>query len=232
MRRLLPAMLACLAPLGGCETPPDHAQQAEIIQADVQQTFDGDMGALIYHGYEAARLAQAADAARGELASLPSYSPANINISNRASEMADQAAEQRRQAEAALNRILDPLRDRIAKLEQQQGENQAAAVAVTAVLQFAPGSAAVAATEQPKLQAIARYLAGHPRADVIITGWPDTGADGKVDGALARARADAVYAGLVRRGLPAQTKIAILAGAPPGDDAAGRRVEIQVQPAD
>src|SRR6516162_9955978 len=124
MRRVLPAILSCFCLLAGCETPPDHEQQAAIIQADVQQTFDGDVGALIYHGYEAARLAQAADAARGELASLPSYSPANINISNRASEMADQAAEQRRQAEAALNRILDPLRDRIAKLEQQQGQGQ------------------------------------------------------------------------------------------------------------
>ena len=240
MCRLLPVILSCLASLGlallaGCETPPDHQQQAEIIQADVQQTFDGDVGALIYHGYEAARLAQAADAARGELASLPSYSPANINISNRASEMADQAAEQRRQAEAALNRILDPLRDRIAKLEQQQGKNQTAGAAgpgaVTAVLQFAPGSAVVPAGEQPKLQAIAQYLTGHPGATVTITGWSDTGA-GEADGALARARADVVYAALVRRGLPAETKIAILAAAPPGDDAAGRRVEIQVQPAE
>lgn len=246
MRRLLPVILSCVAPLGlallaGCETPPDHAQQAEIIQADVQQTFDGDVGALIYHGYEAARLAQAADAARGELASLPSYSPANINISNRASEMADQAAEQRRQAEAALNRILDPLRDRIAKLEQQQGKNQTAGAAgpgaVTAVLQFAPGSAVVPAGEQPKLQAIAQYLTGHPGATVTITGWSDTGQSGtgtggRADGTLARARADAVYAALVRRGLPAETRIAILAAAPPGDDAAGRRVEIQVQPAE
>ena len=112
MRRLPHLALAAvlLALVAGCETPPDHDQQASIIQADVQQTFDGDMGALIYHGYEAARLAQAADAARGELASLPSYSPANINISNRANEMADQATEERRQAEAALNRLLDPLR--------------------------------------------------------------------------------------------------------------------------
>jgi outer membrane protein OmpA-like peptidoglycan-associated protein len=231
MRRPLPAIFCCLALLTGCETPPDHAQQAEIIQADVQQTFDGDVGALIYHGYEAARLAQAADTARGELASLPSYSPADIDISNRANEMADQAAEQRRQAEAALNRILDPLRDRIARLEQQQGRSQTAGVpaAVTAVLQFAPGSAAVPAGEQAKLQAIAQYLLRHRRADVTITGWSDTGA-GSEAGALSRARADAVYAGLVRRGLPAETRIAIRAAAPPGDDAAGRRVEIQVRP--
>jgi outer membrane protein OmpA-like peptidoglycan-associated protein len=234
MRRPLPVIFCCLALLAGCETPPDHAQQAQIIQADVQQTFDGDVGALIYHGYEAARLAQAADTARGELASLPSYSPANIDISNRANEMADQAAEQRRQAEAALNRILDPLRDRIARLEQQQGKTEIAGrpgpAVVTAVLQFAPGSAAVPAGEQAKLRAIAQYLLRHPRADLTITGWPDTGAGGAAAGALSRARADAVYAGLVRRGLPAETRIAILAAAPPGDDAAGRRVEIRVQP--
>jgi outer membrane protein OmpA-like peptidoglycan-associated protein len=237
MRRVLPAILSCFCLLAGCETPPDHEQQAAIIQADVQQTFDGDVGALIYHGYEAARLAQAADTARGELASLPSYSPANINISNRANEMADQAAEQRRQAEAALNRILDPLRDRITKLEQQQGKGQTSSLAtgpaaVTAVLQFAPGSATIPAGEQPKLQAVAQYLARHPRADVAITGWSDAGTGGKADGALSRARADAVYAGLVRHGLPPETQVSILAAAPPGDDAAGRRVEIQVRQAD
>ena len=232
MRRLPHLALAgvLLALVAGCQTPPDHDQQAAIIQADVQQTFDGDMGALIYHGYEAARLAQAADAARGELASLPSYSPANINISNRANEMADQATEERRQAEAALNRILDPLRDRIAKLEQEHtGKNQTAAV--TAVLQFAPGSAAVPAREQAKLQAIAQYLAGHPRAEVVITGWSDTGGSSPADSALSRARANAVYAALTSRGLPAETSVAILAAAPPGDDDAGRRVEIQVRPA-
>ena len=237
MRRVLPVILSCLCTLAACETPPDHEQQAAIIQSDVQQTFDGDVGALIYHGYEAARLAQAADAARGELASLPSYSPANINISNRASDMADQAAEQRRQAEAALNRILDPLRDRIAKLEQQQGKGQTSGLttgpaALTAVLQFAPGSATLAPAEQSKLQAVAQYLARHPRAAVAITGWPDTGTGGTAGGALARARADAVYAGLVRRGLPPETQVSILAAAPPGDDAAGRRVEIQVRQAD
>lgn len=237
MRSVLPVILSCLCTLAACETPPDHEQQAAIIQSDVQQTFDGDVGALIYHGYEAARLAQAADAARGELASLPSYSPANINISDRASDMADQAAEQRRQAEAALNRILDPLRDRIAKLEQQQGKGQTSSLAtgpaaLTAVLQFAPGSATIPTGEQPKLKAVAQYLARHPHAGVTISGWSDTGAGSKADGALSRARADAVYAGLVRSGLPPETQVSILAAAPPGDDAAGRRVEIQVRQAD
>ena len=169
MRRLPHLALAAvlLALVAGCETPPDHDQQASIIQADVQQTFDGDMGALIYHGYEAARLAQAADAARGELASLPSYSPANINISNRANEMADQATEERRQAEAALNRILDPLRDRIAKLEQEQGGKPQTAAAVTAVLQFAPGSAAhpgPGAGEAPGHHAISGGAIPRPRS--------------------------------------------------------------------
>jgi outer membrane protein OmpA-like peptidoglycan-associated protein len=233
MRRLPHLALAgvLLALVAGCETPPDHEQQATIIQADVQQTFDGDMGALIYHGYEAARLAQAADAARGELASLPSYSPANINISNRANEMADQSTEERRQAEAALNRILDPLRDRIAKLEQEQGGKPQTAAAVTAVLQFASGSALIPAREQAKLKAITQYLAHHPQAEVVITGWSDTGGSSPADNALSRARANAVYAALTSRGLPAETSVAILAAAPPGDDAAGRRVEIQVRPA-
>jgi len=232
MRRLTHLALAgvLLALVAGCETP-DHDQQAAIIQADVQATYDGDMGALIYHGYEAARLAQAADAARGELASLPSYSPANINISNRANEMADQATEERRQAEAALNRILDPLRERIAKLEQEQGGRPQTAAAVTAVLQFAPGSALIPAGEQAKLQAVTEYLARHPQAEVVITGWSDTGGASPADKALSRARANAVYAALTSRGLPAETSVAILATAPPGDDAVGRRVEIQVRPA-
>ncbi len=154
MRRL-PIDLAglALAPLllaGACSTPPDRETQIHVIQADVEETFGGDTGALIYHGYEAARLAEAADTARAELASQPSWSPADINISDRATEMADQAAEQKRQAEAALDRILDPLRDRIAKLEEAQAKGQPTAAlpgpaAVTAVLHFAPGSAAIPA---------------------------------------------------------------------------------------
>jgi outer membrane protein OmpA-like peptidoglycan-associated protein len=232
------AAIACLALLAGCAAPPDHAQQADAIEANVQQTFDGDVGALIYHGYEAARLAQAADAARAELSSLPSYSPANVNISDKANEMSEQAAEQRRQAEGALNRILDPLRERIAKLEQQQGKVQAAGAdpgqtapaGVTAVLRFAAGSAAVPDKEMAKLQAVASYLKSHPHAAVAITGWSDGTGGGTNQAPLARARADAVYAALTARGLPPETTVAISAAPPPGEDAAGRRVEIVVRP--
>jgi len=226
----------CLALLAGCASPPDHAQQVAAIQADIQQTFDGDVGALIYHGYEAARLAREADAARDQLANLPPYSPADINISDGANEMADQAAEERRQAEAALNRILDPLRERIAKLEQAQGKVQSASAgvptkagpaAVTAELRFAAGSAVLPADEGVKLKAIAGYLASHPSSQVRITGWQDN-TDGNVSGSrLAYERASASYAALGAWGLPNETRIVIAIDSP-RTDASRRQVKIEV----
>src|SRR5438874_3357428 len=158
--------IAVLGALAGCASP-DRAGQNAAIQADVNQTFGGDVGALIYHGYEAAREGEGADKARAELAEQPSYLAADSTLSEQAMTMADEAAEHRRQAEAALNRILDPLRERIAKLESAQ---QAAVPEVTTVLHFAPGSAALPASETAKLQAVAHYLARHPHASVTITG--------------------------------------------------------------
>src|SRR5262249_18316270 len=188
MRVPLLLAAACLM-LTSCTTP-DHAVQGDAIQADVQQTFGGDEGALIYHGYEAARLAEAAEAARDQLASLPSYSPADINLSNRANEIADQAAEHRRQADAALNRILDPLRQRITKLEQSQAATGAAAL--SANLKFAPGSAALPKAEAQKLAAVTNYLARSPHALVVISSGSHGAASTSNGRALPRARAHAV----------------------------------------
>jgi len=225
--RFLGFALAAL--LAGCASPDRDAQNT-AIQADVTQTFGGDVGALIYHGYEAAREGEAADKARTELASQPSYLAVDSSLSDQAMTMADESAEHRRQAEAALNRILDPLRDRIAKLEAHQ---QAAVPEVTTVLHFAPGSAALPASETAKLQAVAHYLARHPHASVTITGWSDTTGSAKANRELSRARANAVYDALNARGLPLDTQIAVIGAGPAGTeggDPIGRRVKIEVRP--
>ena len=167
MRDFRFAVIASAALLAGCAAP-DRAPQTAAIKADVDQAFGGDVGALIYHGYEAAREGEAADKARAELDEQPSYLAVDSTLSDQAMTMAEEAAEHRRRAEAALNRILDPLRDRIAKLESGQ---QAAVPVVTTVLHFAPGSAALPASETVKLQAVAHYLTRHPHVSVTITGW-------------------------------------------------------------
>src|ERR1700675_3420883 len=144
--------------LAGCAAP-DRSAQMTNIQGGVNQAYGGDVGALIYHGYEAAKDAEAADSARANLVGTPGWMASDVNA-QQASDLADQAAEHRRLADAALNRILDPLRDRIAKLEAAQ---QAEAMPeVTAVLHFAAASAAVPAGETAKLKAVANYLARHP----------------------------------------------------------------------
>jgi outer membrane protein OmpA-like peptidoglycan-associated protein len=225
--RFLGFALAAL--LAGCASPDREAQNT-AIQADVSQTFGGDVGALIYHGYEAAREGEAADKARTELASQPSYLAVDSSLSDQAMTMADESAEHRRQAEAALNRILDPLRDRIAKLEQNQ---QATVPEVTTVLHFAPGSAALPASETAKLQAVAHYLARHPHASVTITGWSDTTGGAKANRDLSRARANAVYDALNAHGLPLDTQVAVIgagAAGTEGGDPIGRRVKIEVRP--
>jgi outer membrane protein OmpA-like peptidoglycan-associated protein len=214
--------------LAGCAAP-DRAPQIAAIQSDVQQTYGGDVGALIYNGYEAAREAEAADAARQQLASQPAYLAVDSSISEQAVQMADDSTEHRRLAEAALNRILDPLRDRITKLEANQ---QAALPEVTAVLHFAAGSALLPATETAKLQAVAHYLARHPHASVTITGWSDPSGNPRANQELSRARANAVYDALNARGLPLDTQVAVIGAGAAGtedNDPIGRRVKIEVR---
>ena len=72
MREFRFAVIASAALLAGCAAP-DRAPQTAAIKADVDQAFGGDVGALIYHGYEAAREGGAADKARAELDEQPSY---------------------------------------------------------------------------------------------------------------------------------------------------------------
>jgi outer membrane protein OmpA-like peptidoglycan-associated protein len=224
------AVIASAALLAGCAAP-DRAPQTAAIKADVDQAFGGDVGALIYHGYEAAREGGAADKARAELDEQPSYLAVDSTLSDQAMTMAEEAAEHRRRAEAALNRILDPLRDRIAKLESGQ---QASVPVVTTVLHFAPGSAALPASETAKLQAVAHYLTRHPHGSVTITGWSDTSGSPKANRELSRARANAVYDALNARGLPLDAQVAVIGAGAAGTedgDPIGRRVKIEVRPA-
>jgi outer membrane protein OmpA-like peptidoglycan-associated protein len=230
MREFRFAIIASAVFLAGC-SGPDRAPQIVAIQADVNQTFGGDVGALIYHGYEAAREGEAADKARAEMAEQPGYLAVDSTLDDEAMTLADEAAEHRRQAEAALNRILDPLRDRIAKLEAAQ---QAGVPEVTTVLHFAPGSAALPAMEKAKLLAVAHYLTRHPHARVTITGWSDTSGGAKANRELSRARANAVYDALNARGLPLDTQVAVIGAGAAGTedgDPIGRRVKIEVRPA-
>lgn len=225
--RQLNRLAIVLLLLAGCAAP-DRSAQMTNIQGGVDQAFGGDVGALIYHGYEAAKDAEAADAARANLAGTPGWMVSDVNA-QQASDLADQAAEHRRQAEGALNRILDPLRDRIARLEAaQQAE---ATPEVTAVLHFAAASAAVPAGETAKLKALAHYLAQHPGARVTITGFADAGGTPHGNMALSRARANAAYDALLAHGLPDGVVVAVIGA---GSQAAGttppaRRVVIEVR---
>jgi len=215
--------------LAGCAAP-DRSPQMTNIQGGVNQAYGGDVGALIYHGYESAKDAEAADSARANLAGTPGWMASDVNA-QLASDLADQAAEHRRLAEAALNRILDPLRDRIAKLEA--GQQVAAAPEVTAVLHFADASAAVPAGENAKLQAVAHYIARHPGARVTITGFADASGSAHGNMVLSRARANAVYDALLARGLPDGAVVAVIGAGTPaaGTTPPARRVVIEVRDA-
>jgi len=213
--------------LAGCAAP-DRTAQMTNIEGGVNQAYGGDVGALIYHGYEAAKDGEAADAARANLVGTPGWMASDVNA-QQASDLADQAAEHRRLAEAALNRILDPMRDRIARLEAaQQAE---ATPEVTAVLHFAAASAAVPAGETAKLQAVAHYLARHASARVTITGFADASGSAHGNIALSRARANAVYDALLARGLPDGVIVAVIGAGTPAASAtpSARRVVIEVR---
>ncbi len=229
----LASLGAALFALTACAAP-DRQPDLDNIAINVEQTREGDFGEFLYNLNEAGDKARRAEEIHAELAQVPSYMHASLVQREEGVRLAEESAEHRRRAEDALNRILDPLRARIAYLESLHVPQNVGAL--TKAVYFDTGSAALGDDDQPALDEVSGFLSQYPIATVVITGYADTQGSLEANRALAQRRAQAVAQALRGLGGPLAGSVAVVAmGEPEGaaDSEANpedRRVEILVAP--
>ena len=103
------AVTACAAP----NREPDLSN----IQANVDKTYEGDFGDLLYNLNAGADKAARAEEIKASIDADAPYLYTNLPLRQEGVKLAEEAAEHRAKAEAALNRFLDPIRARLAYLE-------------------------------------------------------------------------------------------------------------------
>ena len=213
---------------------PDRQPDLDNITANVEQTREGDFGEFLYNLNEAGDKAREADEIREDLESVPPYINADRNERERGVQLAEEAAEHRRRAEDALNRILDPLRARIAYLESLHVPQTVGAL--TQAIYFDTGSAALGDDDRAALDEVSSFISQYPISTVVITGFADTQGSAEANQALAQRRAQAVAQALRGLGGPIAGSVSVVAvGEPEGaaDSEANpenRKVEVLVAP--
>jgi outer membrane protein OmpA-like peptidoglycan-associated protein len=224
---------ACLLALGACAVP-DRQPDLDNIAANVEQTQEGDFGEFLTNLNEAGDKAREAQEIHDDLAQLPPYLNGDRTERERGVRLAEEAAEHRRRAEDALNRILDPLRARIAYLESLHVPQTVGAM--TKSVYFDTGSAALKDSDQAALNEVAGFISQYPIATVVITGYADTQGSLQANRALAQRRAQAVAQALRGLGGPVAGSVSVVAvGEPEGAanseaNPDNRRVDILVAP--
>ena len=229
--------LALLGPflltLEACAVP-DRQPDLENIAVNVEQTREGDFGEFLHHLNEAGDKARRADEIQSDLGQVPPYLNASLALREEGVRLAEESAEHRRRAEDALNRILDPLRARIAYLESLHVPQTVGAM--TRSVYFDTGSASIGDDDQPALDEVSGFLGQYPIATVVITGYADTQGSLEANRALAQRRAQAVAQALRGLGGPLAGSVAVVAvGEPEGAadseaNSENRRVEVLVAP--
>jgi len=224
---------ALLLALDACAVP-DRQPDLDNIAANVEQTQEGDFGEFLTNLNEAGDKAREAQEIHDDLAQLPPYLNGDRTERERGVRLSEEAAEHRRRAEDALNRILDPLRARIAYLESLHVPQTVGAM--TKSVYFDTGSAALKDSDQAALNEVSGFISQYPIATVVITGYADTQGSPQANRALAQRRAQAVAQALRGLGGPVAGSVSVVAvGEPEGaaDSEASpdnRRVDILVAP--
>lgn len=224
---------ASLLALGACAAP-DRQPDLDNIAANVEQTQEGDFGEFLYNLNEAGNKARRAQEIHDELADVPPYMHVSQTLLDEGIQAAEESAEHRRRAEDALNRILDPLRARIAYLESLHVPQNTGALVKS--IYFDTGSAALGDDDQAALNEVAGFMSQYPIATVVIAGYADTQGSLEANRALAQRRAQAVAQALRGLGGPLAGSVAVVAmGEPEGAadseaNSENRRVEVLVAP--
>ena len=224
---------ASLFALGACAAS-DRQADLDNIAANVEQTQEGDFGEFLTNLNEAGDKARRAQQIHDKLAEVPPYMHVSQTLLDEGRQSAEEAAEHRRRAEDALNRILDPLRARIAYLESLHVPQNTGALVKS--IYFDTGSAALGDDDRAALDEVSGFLSQYPIATVVITGYADTQGSLEANRALAQRRAQAVAQALRGLGGPLAGSVAVVAvGEPEGAadseaNSENRRVEVLVAP--
>ena len=219
------ALAACAA---------DRQADLDNIAANIEQTDEGDFGEFLTNLNEAGDKARRAQEIHDELAAVPSYMHVSQTLLDEGTQAAEESAEHRRRAEDAFNRILDPLRARIAYLESLHVPQNTGALVKS--VYFDTGSAALGDDDRATLDEVSAFLSQYPIATVVITGYADTQGSLEANRALAQRRAQAVAQALRGLGGPLAGSVAVVAmGEPEGAadseaNSENRRVEVLVAP--
>lgn len=227
------AVVLCLATgLAACAAP-DRQPQLDAIEANVDATYDGEFGALLYNMVQAGEKAEEAADAKAHLEADPPYLANHAGLLEDAVAASEEALAYRHAAEAALDNYLEPLRARIAYLEALHVPDISGMFSLP--IFFDTGSASVNASETGKIAEAADLLSQYPIAAVSIVGYTDTVGTTTANDDLAQRRADAVVAALRDTGVPLASSVAVVAageaiGADQVDDPMNRRVDILITP--
>ncbi len=219
--------------LGACAAS-DRQADLDNIAANVEQTQEGDFGEFLTISTK--RATRRGGRRRSTTSSRTFRPTCNVSqtLLDEGTQSAEQAAEHRRRAEDALNRILDPLRARIAYLESLHVPQTVGAMSKS--IYFDTGSAALGDDDQAALDEVAGFMSQYPIATVVITGYADTQGSLEANRALAQRRAQAVAQALRGLGGPLAGSVAVVAmGEPEGAadseaNSENRRVEVLVAP--
>lgn len=201
------------------------------IQSNYDAVHEGDFGALLHHMYQAEEKSEYALGVKENAESHPEWMFTRERSA--AVSAAEEAVEHRKEAEAALNRFLDPLRARIAYLESLHVPEGTGAISQS--IYFDTGSAAVRQEEVGKIEEVANFLAEYPISAVTIVGMTDTVGSEGANKDLSRRRAAAVVETLRDFGVPLASTVAVSAageaeGPDETDEQENRSVVISVSP--
>jgi outer membrane protein OmpA-like peptidoglycan-associated protein len=219
------AVTACAAP----NREPDLSN----IQANVDKTREGDFGDFLYNLNEAGDKSRRAEEIKADIDADAPYLYTNLPLRQEGVKLAEEAAEHRAKAEAALNRVLDPIRARLAYLESLHVPQDVGPQKTS--IYFDTGSAKVRASEAAALTDAGSFLSQYPIAHVQIDAYTDTVGSANSNKALAQRRAKAVMAALGDAGVPLAADVSVKAvGEADGSDNTesqeNRRVDVIVQP--
>jgi outer membrane protein OmpA-like peptidoglycan-associated protein len=224
---------SCLLAVAACAAP-NREPDLSNITANVEKTREGDFGEFLYNLVEAEDKAREAEDIHGAISQHPGYLYTNLPLRQRGVQLAEEAAEHRRKAEDAFNRILDPIRARLAYLESLHVPQDVGSM--SKAVYFDTGSSSIRDGESAALEEAANFLSQYPIAHVEITAYTDTVGSTGSNKELARRRANSVLESLKKMGAPISASVAVTAvgepeGAPDNDEnQENRRVDIVVFP--
>ena len=220
------AVAACAAP----NREPDLSN----IQSNVDQTREGDFGEFLYNLVEAEDKAREAQEIKESIDADAPYLYTNLPLRQKGVKLSEEALEHRRKAEAALNRILDPIRARLAYLESLHVPQDVGPM--KASVYFDTGSSKLSDEEKAKLSDAGNFLSQYPISQVQIDCYTDTQGSTASNKALAQRRCASVVDAMKKMGVPLASTVSTKAvGEPEGaadneKNQENRRVDVMISP--